>query len=670
MWSNYYLLYLLFIVCSLLRSELIYPSDNQLLYSTQIIFTWDQEPNADSYNIQISDDQNFENITLDSLIVYPFCKVQNNLNWDNTYYWRVINPQGSTPMIDNNIFHIGEKKLENNLEIYNNNLFENKVVAIGVSNWAGGSNHYNLSSIINLVDGEIWNDGELNIMLSNISSAGEMFGGQDVDWTWTSAVEYNLNHKTIWEESDEIHFDHHDFQRNSKGNYMGFTWVEMEGPIPIGEWSNFFQDLGYSADGITNEFPWVGQMLVEIDSTSSEILWSWNPFDYYTLNDYDAYGGTWQNTITQGWNYYDWLHSNSFYFDEESSHIYISHRHLSRIVKIDYKTGDIIWIIGPGADFMFSGDEHICSDLGISFQHHVQRLDNGNILIYDNGNLSQVFRNTDSAETRILEIDVENNCEIIFEYIFPEDLTTWGMGSVEKLDNDNYLISSYIQDGIIFEVNEEKEMIWKTTVNKYGVYRAFTLESIFPKFFDIFFTYYISSTDDVPLFILNNDMELTFKLCNQSDIDDSYTYYILDEEQYQISISSNECETISFNIDLEEYTSNHTLSVYPLNYSNLIKEYHFAVLQIDNLIKPIIYATYPNPSSDLVRISYYLPKDANINISLHDLLGREIEKLEHSYQIEGNHTFNWDFEKYSSGEYFINLSTDNSNDTKKIVLIK
>jgi len=654
----------------LLRSELIYPSDNQLLYSTQIIFTWDQEPNADSYNIQISDDQNFENITLDSLIVYPFCKVQNNLNWDNTYYWRVINPQGSTPMIDNNIFHIGEKKLENNLEIYNNNLFENKVVAIGVSNWAGGSNHYNLSSIINLVDGEIWNDGELNIMLSNISSAGEMFGGQDVDWTWTSAVEYNLNHKTIWEESDEIHFDHHDFQRNSKGNYMGFTWVEMEGPIPIGEWSNFFQDLGYSADGITNEFPWVGQMLVEIDSTSSEILWSWNPFDYYTLNDYDAYGGTWQNTITQGWNYYDWLHSNSFYFDEESSHIYISHRHLSRIVKIDYKTGDIIWIIGPGADFMFSGDEHICSDLGISFQHHVQRLDNGNILIYDNGNLSQVFRNTDSAETRILEIDVENNCEIIFEYIFPEDLTTWGMGSVEKLDNDNYLISSYIQDGIIFEVNEEKEMIWKTTVNKYGVYRAFTLESIFPKFFDIFFTYYISSTDDVPLFILNNDMELTFKLCNQSDIDDSYTYYILDEEQYQISISSNECETISFNIDLEEYTSNHTLSVYPLNYSNLIKEYHFAVLQIDNLIKPIIYATYPNPSSDLVRISYYLPKDANINISLHDLLGREIEKLEHSYQIEGNHTFNWDFEKYSSGEYFINLSTDNSNDTKKIVLIK
>jgi len=411
-------------------------------------------------------------------------------------------------------------------------------------------------------------------------------------------------------------------------------------------------------------------MLVEIDSTSSEILWSWNPFDYYTLNDYDAYGGTWQNTITQGWNYYDWLHSNSFYFDEESSHIYISHRHLSRIVKIDYKTGDIIWIIGPGADFMFSGDEHICSDLGISFQHHVQRLDNGNILIYDNGNLSQVFRNTDSAETRILEIDVENNCEIIFEYIFPEDLTTWGMGSVEKLDNDNYLISSYIQDGIIFEVNEEKEMIWKTTVNKYGVYRAFTLESIFPKFFDIFFTYYISSTDDVPLFILNNDMELTFKLCNQSDIDDSYTYYILDEEQYQISISSNECETISFNIDLEEYTSNHTLSVYPLNYSNLIKEYHFAVLQIDNLIKPIIYATYPNPSSDLVRISYYLPKDANINISLHDLLGREIEKLEHSYQIEGNHTFNWDFEKYSSGEYFINLSTDNSNDTKKIVLIK
>ena len=38
-----------------------YPINNQSLHSTQILFQWDQEIHADSYNIEISTDENFEN---------------------------------------------------------------------------------------------------------------------------------------------------------------------------------------------------------------------------------------------------------------------------------------------------------------------------------------------------------------------------------------------------------------------------------------------------------------------------------------------------------------------------------------------------------------------------------------------------------------------------------
>ena len=90
----------------------------------------------------------------------------------------------------------------------------------------------------------------------------------------------------------------------------------------------------------------------------------------------------------------------------------------------------------------------------------------------------------------------------------------------------------------------------------------------------------------------------------------------------------------------------------------------------DVLIVPTIYSAYPNPSSDLIKILYYMPRDENIDIVIYDLLGREWEKIESSYKLYGYHTLDWNSKNYSSGEYFIRISTSDNNDTKKIMLIK
>ena len=84
----------------------------------------------------------------------------------------------------------------------------------------------------------------------------------------------------------------------------------------------------------------------------------------------------------------------------------------------------------------------------------------------------------------------------------------------------------------------------------------------------------------------------------------------------------------------------------------------------------MIYSNYPNPSSDLVNILYYLPEDAHIDILIYDILGREIEQIESAYKSEGYYTLDWNSKNHSSGEYFIRLSSGETNDTKKVVLIK
>ena len=188
------------------------------------------------------------------------------------------------------------------------------------------------------------------------------------------------------------------------------------GPIPIGGWTSSFQSLGFQADGVTNEFPWVGDRLVEWDNETKDVVWSWNVFDHFNMTDFDQFGGTWTEAYLSL--HYDLTHMNAVIFDEEESALYVSSRHLSRITKIDYPSGEIIWMIGMPSGYN-TGDEHICTELGFTWQHNVHLLDNGNLTLFDNGNLSGLFGQ--DATSRALEFKVIDNsyCEMIWEYTLP-----------------------------------------------------------------------------------------------------------------------------------------------------------------------------------------------------------------------------------------------------------
>ena len=62
-------------------------------------------------------------------------------------------------------------------------------------------------------------------------------------------------------------------------------------------------------------------------------------------------------------------------------------------------------------------------------------------------------------------------------------------------------------------------------------------------------------------------------------------------------------------------------------------------------IKPnsyLVYQNYPNPFNPITTIRYDLPEDAEIIISVYDIIGREIKTLIKTNQSSGSRSISWD----------------------------
>ncbi|MBA7705859.1 hypothetical protein ES703_114699 [subsurface metagenome] len=94
----------------------------------------------------------------------------------------------------------------------------------------------------------------------------------------------------------------------------------------------------------------------------------------------------------------------------------------------------------------------------ISHQHDARELDNGNILIFDNG---AHRHNYAPSYSRSVEIDPDTD-EIVWEYKAdpPSDFYTAMCGGNERLPNGNTVICDSWH-GRIFEVTVKGELVWE-----------------------------------------------------------------------------------------------------------------------------------------------------------------------------------------------------------------
>ncbi len=80
---------------------------------------------------------------------------------------------------------------------------------------------------------------------------------------------------------------------------------------------------------------------------------------------------------------------NAFDLDDDGN-ILMSFRHLSEIIKISRTTGELMWRMGsPRGEFTYVGEHEENAPYYHARQHHIKRLPNGNITLFDNGEYHQ-----------------------------------------------------------------------------------------------------------------------------------------------------------------------------------------------------------------------------------------------------------------------------------------
>lgn len=179
-------------------------------------------------------------------------------------------------------------------------------------------------------------------------------------------------------------------------------------------------------------------VIQEINRLTKNVVWRWNALDHFSVLDATEDVDLRSNSFRP-------FHINSMTLAPDGN-LVISCRHMDELTKINRSTGQIMWRMGGSKcrnnQFTFLGDT-VNNFFGFSHQHDPQFLSNGNLLLFDNGNLKP----TQFSRAVEYEIDETNRrVRKVWEYIHPGNemnpagLFVPAMGSVQRLPNGNTLI--------------------------------------------------------------------------------------------------------------------------------------------------------------------------------------------------------------------------------------
>ncbi len=160
----------------------------------------------------------------------------------------------------------------------------------------------------------------------------------------------------------------------------GHDWAsDAEGNILLMGEAISYKDMSALIEG-GNENAEVLDLIVQEFDNQGNLKYTWNSADHFDIFDGNENSPFLDYTEAQ----LDYVHANSITIDSDTSFL-ISCRHMDQITKVDRRSGEIIWNLGGKKnDFTFINDP-----LGFSHQHSISILDNGDLLLFDNGNLHE-----------------------------------------------------------------------------------------------------------------------------------------------------------------------------------------------------------------------------------------------------------------------------------------
>lgn len=84
----------------------------------------------------------------------------------------------------------------------------------------------------------------------------------------------------------------------------------------------------------------------------------------------------------------------------------------------------------------------------------------------------------------------------------------------------------------------------------------------------------------------------------------------------------------------------------------------------------ILEQNYPNPFNPNTKISYRLPYRTNVQLTIYDVLGKEIKQIENEIKESGLYSVEFDANELPSGVYYYSLKAGDFSQTRKMMLVK
>lgn len=83
-----------------------------------------------------------------------------------------------------------------------------------------------------------------------------------------------------------------------------------------------------------------------------------------------------------------------------------------------------------------------------------------------------------------------------------------------------------------------------------------------------------------------------------------------------------------------------------------------------------LFQNYPNPFNPTTQIGFQIEENGFVILKVYDVLGNEVANLVDNYKPAGKHTVPWDAKEQKSGVYFYTLISSNSQESKKMILLR
>ena len=84
----------------------------------------------------------------------------------------------------------------------------------------------------------------------------------------------------------------------------------------------------------------------------------------------------------------------------------------------------------------------------------------------------------------------------------------------------------------------------------------------------------------------------------------------------------------------------------------------------------VLKGNYPNPFNPTTSISFSIPKESNVELSVYNIKGQFVETLMNEFKPVGEHSIVWDAGNKASGIYLYKLKAGEFEEIKKMVLMK